>query len=165
MPPEPIDPARNFPLFQGGILLLSIVACMNVIHMRRSGAVLPYEPRRPVPWGPIGCILAMTYLLMTAMSAFGGDGDGHPEPHTASSLSTAILVQSLIVGGFVFAIAAFSKATPRDLGLPMKQPVSGFAMYALAEPPAWPRWRQCYCSKRRSCVCSSPRIKPHDIRC
>ena len=119
MPSEHIDPA--LPLFQGGILLLSIVACMNVIHMRRSGSVLPYEPRRPVPWGPIGCILAKTYLLITAMSAFGGEGDGHPEPHTASSLCTAILVQSLIVGGFVFAIAAFSKATPRDLGLPTKR--------------------------------------------
>src|SRR3979409_1204573 len=119
MPPEPIDPVVN--IFAGGTILLSIVACLNVIHARRKGPVLPYEPRRPVPWGPIGCILAMTYLLMTAMSAFGGDGDGHPEPHTASSLSTAILVQSLIVGGFVFAIAAFSKATPRDLGLPTKR--------------------------------------------
>src|SRR3954453_2256715 len=119
MPPESIDPAIGF--FAGGMLLLSIVACVNVIHMRRNGPVLPYEPRRAVPWGAIGCILATTYLLMTALSAFGDHGDeATPQPQTASMLITAMLVQFLIMGGFVFAIAAFTKATLRDLGLPMK---------------------------------------------
>lgn len=118
MPPEPIDPALS--IFAFGTILLSIVACANVIYMRRSGSVLPYEPRRPVPWGPIGCILAMVYLLMTAMSALGGEGDGKAEPHTASTLLVAIVVQLLIVGAFLFLIVAFTKATPRDLGLPTK---------------------------------------------
>src|SRR4051812_25778606 len=101
MPPEPIDPALE--LFKGGILLLSIGACVNVVHMRRSAPVLPYEPRRPVPWGPIGCILAMTSLLITALSAFSGDGIGQTEPHTASALITAMLLELIIVGGYVFA--------------------------------------------------------------
>ena len=50
MPPE-FDPALN--IFALGTLLLGIVACLNVIYMRRNGPVLPYEPRRPVPWGPV----------------------------------------------------------------------------------------------------------------
>jgi membrane protease YdiL (CAAX protease family) len=116
MPPEPLDPALN--LFAVGTLLLSIVACMNVIQMRRQGSVLPYESRRPVPWGPVGCVLAMTYLLFTAISAFGRDGDGPSQPLTPSTLIAGMLQQFFIVGGFVFVIAMFTKATQRDLGLP-----------------------------------------------
>jgi membrane protease YdiL (CAAX protease family) len=118
MPPESIDPAPN--IFALGTILLSIVACLKVIHMRRGGPVLPYEPRRPVPWGPVGGVLAMTYLLMTAMSAFGDDRGDSVEPTTSSTLVIAMLAQLLIVGAFVFAIATFAKATPRDLGLPAK---------------------------------------------
>src|SRR5215218_594929 len=72
MPPEPTDPTLT--LFAGGTIFLSIIACINVIHMRRQGPVLPYQPRRPVTWRWAGGILAMTYLLFTALSAFGGNG-------------------------------------------------------------------------------------------
>src|SRR6476620_8349482 len=116
MPQPPIDPALE--LFEIGTLLLSIVACMNVIFMRRSGPVLPYEPRRPVPWGAIGGILAATFLLFTAISALGGDEGGSPQPLAPSSLIVAMLEQLFIVGGFLFLIAVLTKATPRDLGLP-----------------------------------------------
>jgi membrane protease YdiL (CAAX protease family) len=116
MPQTPIDPALE--LFEIGTLLLSIVACMNVIFMRRSGPVLPYEPRRPVPWGAVGCILAATYLLFTAVSVLGGDDGGSPQPLVPSTLIVAMLEQLFIVGGFLFLIAVLTKATPRDLGLP-----------------------------------------------
>lgn len=115
MPPEPVDPALN--IFAVGTMLLSIVACMNVIHMRRSGPVLPYEPRRPVPWGPVGCILAGTYLLFTALSAFQGDGDGAPQPLEPSALIAGMAQQLFIVGGCLFVIEVFTKAKPRDFGL------------------------------------------------
>jgi membrane protease YdiL (CAAX protease family) len=116
MPPEQIDPALS--IFATGTILLSVVACANVIHMRRKGSVLPYEPHPLVPWGPVGCILAMTFLLMTALSAIGGQGDGQADPHTASGLLFAILVELITVAAFVLPIALFTKATPRDLGLP-----------------------------------------------
>src|SRR6478735_3710262 len=118
MPQPPIDPALE--LFAIGTLLLSIVACMNVIFMRNSGPVLPYEPRRPVPWGPVGCVLAMTLLLMTALSAIGG-GEAHaPEPETPSKLIQGVLMELVIVGGFLLLIAVFTKATLRDIGVPTK---------------------------------------------
>lgn len=118
MPPEQIDPALS--IFATGTILLSIVACANVIHMRRKGSVLPYEPHRPVPWGSIGCILAVVYLLITAMSALGGAGDGKAEPHTVPELLIAILGQLVIVAGFLLPIALLTKATLYDLGLPTK---------------------------------------------
>ncbi len=119
MPSEPIDPALV--TFAAGMMMLSIFACMNVLHMRRSGSVLPYEPRRPVPWGAVGGVLAGTYLLLTLISAFSR---GEPEDHTAldsiapGTLITAMVEQTFIVGGVLFAIAMFSKATWRDLGIP-----------------------------------------------
>lgn len=116
MPPEPIDPALN--IFAVGTILLSIVACMNVVHMRRRGPVLPYEPRRPVPWGPVGCVLAGSYLLIAALSAFQSDGGGTPQPLDPSALIIGMLHQLFIVGGFLFVIAVFTKAKLRDFGLP-----------------------------------------------
>jgi membrane protease YdiL (CAAX protease family) len=116
MPPEPIDPALN--IFAVGTMLLSIVACMNVIHMRRRGPVLPYEPRRPVPWGPVGCVLAGTYLLFIALSAFQSHGDGSPQPLEPSALVAGMVQQLFFACGVLFVIAVFTKAKPRDFGLP-----------------------------------------------
>src|SRR3954447_7045804 len=116
MPPDSIDPTLGF--FAGGMILLSIVAGLNVLRMRNNGSVLPYEPRRPVPWGPVGCVLAMTFLLMTALTAFGEDHS--PGPETASGLVEGMLLELLIVGGFLLLIAAFTKAKLRDVGLPTK---------------------------------------------
>src|SRR6476660_2062112 len=115
MPQPPIDPALE--LFEIGTLLLSIVACMNVIFMRRSGPVLPYEPRRPVPWGPVVCILA-AYFLSAALLAPRGDDADSSQPVAPSALIVGILVELSIVGGILFFVAVLTKATPRDLGLP-----------------------------------------------
>jgi membrane protease YdiL (CAAX protease family) len=52
------------------------------------------------------------------MSALGGDGDGKAEPHTVSTLIASIFLQLLIVAAFLIPIAALTKATLRDLGLP-----------------------------------------------
>src|SRR4051812_4864467 len=117
MPPEHIDPALN--IFAFGTMLLSIVACFNVVHMRRKGPVLPYEARRPVPWGPVGGVLAITYLLFTAFSAFGGSDDAGALQSVAPwALVGAMLQQLFIVGGFVIVIGVFTKAKLRDFGLP-----------------------------------------------
>jgi membrane protease YdiL (CAAX protease family) len=117
MPPEPIDPALN--IFAFGTMLLSIVACINVIHMRRKGPVLPYEPRRWVPWGPVGGVLAITYLLFTAVGAIGGSDGGRALQSLAPwALIGAMIQQLFIVGAFLVVIAVFTKATSRDVGLP-----------------------------------------------
>jgi membrane protease YdiL (CAAX protease family) len=119
MPQPPNDPALSF--FAAGMMLLSITACMNLVSMRRRGPLLPYEPRRPVPWGAVGCILAVMYLLTTAYSVLSGEGDGATggSPHSLapSTLVAAMLQQLFIVGGVLFVIALFTKATLRDLGV------------------------------------------------
>jgi membrane protease YdiL (CAAX protease family) len=120
MPQPPIDPALE--LFEFGTLLLSVAACVNVTVMRRSGPVLPYEARRPVPWGAVGSILAVVFVLIAAFAAMvgerGGKSSGSSQPLEASTLVLAMVEQLFIVGGFLFVISLFTKATPRDLGLP-----------------------------------------------
>src|SRR5262245_39274079 len=118
MPQESLDPTLG--LFLGGMMLLSMMAGLHVLHMRTNGSVLPYEPRRPVPWGPVGCLLAVTFLLMTASSAFGVGKEDSPEPETASRLIKAMLLELQIVGGFLLLIAVLTRATLRDLGIPTK---------------------------------------------
>ncbi len=119
MPSEPIDPALV--TFAAGMMMLSIFACMNVLHMRRSGPVLSYEPRQPVPWGAVGGVLAGTYLLLTILSALNGSEPDDPtawESISPWTLLTAMVEQTFIVVGVLFVIAMFSKATWRDLGIP-----------------------------------------------
>ena len=117
MPPEHLDPALI--TFAGGMMMFSIIACMNVLHMRRSGPVLPYEPRRPVPWGAMGGVLAMTFLLFAITAALSrGGGEGTSRAADPYTLAIALLEQSFIVGAFAFAIWLFTKGTARDFGLP-----------------------------------------------
>jgi membrane protease YdiL (CAAX protease family) len=120
MPPESIDPALY--VFAVGTILLSIGACLNVIHMRRKGPLVPYEPRRPVPWGAVGCILAVITLLNAAYAALHdtavADQGRSSHPLEPSTLVVGIFEQLFIVGGLVVIIAVFTKATLRDLGWP-----------------------------------------------
>ena len=102
-------------------MLLSIIACMQVLYMRRKGAVLMYEPRRPVPWGAIGGILAMTFVAIPVISTFTaspGDQDASSQSVELSSLIAGMVVQLFLVIGFAAVIALFTKASLRDLGLP-----------------------------------------------
>jgi membrane protease YdiL (CAAX protease family) len=120
MPPESLDPALY--VFAVGTILLSIGACVNVIHMRRKGPLLPYEPRRPVPWGAVGCILAVITLLNAGYAALHDaaviDGGRSSQPLEPSALILGMIEQLFIVGGFLLVIAVFTKATLRDFGWP-----------------------------------------------
>jgi membrane protease YdiL (CAAX protease family) len=120
MPDPPIDPALA--LFQVGMMLLSMTACVEVIQMRRRGRVLPYEPRRPVPWGAVGSILAalalITILYGTIAETPKPETDVPPAAHSAFDVLDAMLAQAVIVITFVVVVALFSRANVRDLGLP-----------------------------------------------
>lgn len=120
MPDPPIEPA--IVLFQVGMMLLSLTACMHVAHMRRRGTVLPYEPRRPVPWGAVGGILALVALISILYGAFAEtpkpEADVLPAVHSAFDVLDAMLAQTLIVIVFVAVVALFSRANVCDLGLP-----------------------------------------------
>lgn len=113
MPTLPMAQLPNDPVLVGfaiGTMLLSVLTGVNLLSMRRKGPLLPYEPRRPVPWTWAGVLLAAFYLLITLYSSL--------EPLRAFTLAASMLQQVLIVGGFLFVITFVSNATTRDLGLP-----------------------------------------------
>jgi membrane protease YdiL (CAAX protease family) len=114
MPQLPPDPLLNW--FTGATMLLSIGVGLYVLSLRQAGPILRYEPRRPVPWGPAGCILAGLYLLLALSSSAAESG-----PQTPLDLLTAVAIiaqQFVLVGGFVVVIALISKARWCDLGFP-----------------------------------------------
>jgi membrane protease YdiL (CAAX protease family) len=121
MPDPPIDPALE--LFSFGMLVLSVTACMQVLAMHRRGGVLTYEPRRPVPWNAIGCTLAALVLLNVAVSALLSNGtavagDETLKSPSVSTLVSGMILQLVIVLGFLLVVAVLSKATLNDVGLP-----------------------------------------------
>jgi membrane protease YdiL (CAAX protease family) len=121
MPQAPVD--EVLVIFQEGMMLLSVVACMHVLSMRRKGPVVPYEPRRPVPWGPAGCLLAL--LLLTTLGYQAIDGDRHAvdvvertaKATSAFELMSSMVAQLIIVLVFLFVVAMFSNANARDIGV------------------------------------------------
>lgn len=89
-----------------------------VTRWQRSGELLAYEPRGPVPWGPIGSLLAITFAVLSISSSFGISSGDAVLSVPLSNLVQYLVVESLFVGGFLFAVAATSLANRRDLGLP-----------------------------------------------
>ncbi len=114
MPQLPPDPLLN--AFTGGTMLLSIGIGLYLLSLRQAGPILRYEPRRPVPWGAAGCILAGLYLLLAVNSSWA---DTAPQKPLDVLTTLAIVAQQFIlVGGFVLVIALISQAQWSDLGLP-----------------------------------------------
>src|SRR5687768_11825053 len=82
-------------------LVASIAALIFVVGRRRRHSVLlPYEPRRPVPWGPAGAWLAVVFTAVSISSAFSTDNASanHAEPSPQQimlSLAASMVMQSL----------------------------------------------------------------------
>jgi membrane protease YdiL (CAAX protease family) len=123
--PQQLSEPLNDPVINGlavGVMLLSVTTWLFLISAWRRGPVLEYEPRRPVPWGPAATLLAVLFVLMALTSAVSGHAlskDIKPKPvETVENLAAFMLTEITITGSFLFAVAVFSRATPRDLGLP-----------------------------------------------
>lgn len=94
-----------------------------IMRWCRQGYVLPYEPRRRPPWGPVAGVLA---VMMTAMGIMNvimfRNAQGEGAQWTAEEFANAQLTMSLIQIGFAAAIVAVlvvvNGASLRDLGLP-----------------------------------------------
>jgi membrane protease YdiL (CAAX protease family) len=88
----------------------------------RYGNVLPWEPRRSVPWGSPATILAIAFALMAVSSALGpGVAEGADDPSAqriAINILSLVALQLLMAGGFFALIAAFYGVSADDLGLP-----------------------------------------------
>jgi membrane protease YdiL (CAAX protease family) len=122
-----MDQALNDPWLGGlaSIVLFGSVATWIYIVSRwlRQGEVLPWEPRRPVPWGPAATILGSAFALMAISSAWGSSAEVEVarEPSAqriAFNISSLLVLQLLMAGGFFAMIAVYYGVTVNDLGLP-----------------------------------------------
>lgn len=107
-------------MFAGGLASLATWLVLLVRCWR--GPVLEYQPRRPVPWGLGGTLLAV-FLVGMATASFLSDETAPPLEmlHTyqyVQRIALGILQQSLLVGVFFTVVVVVSRATQRDLGLP-----------------------------------------------
>jgi membrane protease YdiL (CAAX protease family) len=106
-----------------GTLLVSVATCLYLISIAVKKPLLPYEPRRSVPWNAIAAFPVTLYLLSTAASVWAElTATSEPPPPNASdviyNLAGVIVQQLLIFGGLVGVTAIAFGATRIDLGLP-----------------------------------------------
>jgi membrane protease YdiL (CAAX protease family) len=107
----------------------SLLVWVNLAaQWRRRGFLLEYQPRQAVPWGPAAALLAIIFVLM-ALAPSPADNKALPpelpplpDPQlpldAIGRLVQLIFAPVIVVGGFVFVVALFSRATLHDLGLP-----------------------------------------------
>ena len=80
------------------MLIASVLPWFYLIaRWRRYGYILPYEPRRPVPWGFAGAMLAVAFTGLTIMAAVASDG--HANHGAPSAREEPGLLEVLHTGG------------------------------------------------------------------
>lgn len=106
------------------LMAASLTACVWVAtRLAKLGYLLPYEPRRRTPWGPLAGWLAVAMTVMVILTAWTARGDAAPvEGGRNENFTVGVLQMGAIHLGFAAAIVAvlvvFFRATPHDLGLP-----------------------------------------------
>lgn len=85
---------------------------------RRHAEVLPFVPRRPVPWGPVGLLVAGFFLLDKLLGLLGGEVRELPPEEATRALMqwTAFEVLATLAG--VMLLRSVSRAGWHDLGFP-----------------------------------------------
>jgi membrane protease YdiL (CAAX protease family) len=108
----------------GAILLVGSIApwIFLIGRWRRQGVLLPYEPRRPVPWGVAGAFLAVAFTALTISDALAVDDTSRqmvaPSAQEMSLRLLASMVIQLCGPALLLFIALMSNAKRSDLGLP-----------------------------------------------
>lgn len=140
MPPQIDDPVLE--IFAAGTFVVSIATCIALLVLARiRGSLLPFMPRRPVPWNALGAILT-GIMVVTAVAAGVSDlmssepsaveyaerapttpntkPDQKPTDwaDTAAHLIYGTTQELVLVGGALAFIAIYFHASRRDLGLP-----------------------------------------------
>jgi membrane protease YdiL (CAAX protease family) len=133
MPPSQED------FWLGGLIMslaaASLATWYVLLGRMRRGPILPYEPRRPVPWNGAAALLGVGFVAIAILATvFAGDGGGAKEGVKESEASSHddavreiglnIIWDFAVVGGVLAAVVAASGATKTDLGLP--EYVDGF---------------------------------------
>lgn len=128
MPQPPQDYVLNAFIF--GTFLLSILTGAYLLRVYRREPLLPYEPRRPVPWNAAACLLALLTVFSAIVSTQGVKTPVETETTIEVAANVGDLVFQLlttvfIVGGFLTVVALLSNANRSDLGLPASFRVFG----------------------------------------
>jgi membrane protease YdiL (CAAX protease family) len=116
----------NDPVLSGvvaGVLFLSAATWFYILATGWKRGILPFEPRRAVPWAAPACLLALLFAVKPFLSSSGGTppedaATNQHSPDVVFFLLNAIVAELLIVGSFTFIVLAFSRATASDAGLP-----------------------------------------------
>lgn len=140
MPPQIDDPVLE--IFAAGMFLVSIATCIVLLVMARlRGPLLPFVPRRPVPWNVVGAILTGVMVFTAVAAGIGelisgepaavehaekatGSRETKPDHKPGDLSSTALQLiygtsqELVLVGGALAFIAVYFRASRRDLGLP-----------------------------------------------
>jgi membrane protease YdiL (CAAX protease family) len=121
MPEQTMDPVLA--LVVGATLLGSIATCLSLAISRSRGSLLPFEPRRPVPWNAVGAGLAVLMVSLTLVEAIGNyskpatEKPSDFEPSAVTLLAT-MLPEVILVGGVLTLIGLYFHTDRRDLGWP-----------------------------------------------
>lgn len=116
-----MDPVLAF--IVGTTLLGSLATCLSLAVARSRGPLLPFEPRRPVPWNAVGAGLAVLMVSLTLFEAIGNYSEpaaekpSDLEPSAVALLAT-MLPEVILVGGALTMIGLYFQTDRRDLGWP-----------------------------------------------
>ncbi len=97
-----------------------------VWRLLRYGQVLPYRPRRRVPWGLWGVLVAMVVTFLSVVSAISlrvnASADADSPATTAGEFAEGMLrvaaIYLMIAAGLVALLVSLCRARLEDLGLP-----------------------------------------------
>jgi membrane protease YdiL (CAAX protease family) len=114
MPPQPDD------LWLSAVVSSAILAsfCTWFVLFRRMASgvpLLPWEPRRPVPWGSAGALLA---LLMVGLAVYSAIWPTPVVNFSSSRILQGLIPQIVLTLGVAGALFAISNSNKFDMGLP-----------------------------------------------
>jgi membrane protease YdiL (CAAX protease family) len=120
MAPEPNDPVLGSVIIVLGIA--SVGVWFALADRLKSGPILKYEPRRPVPWHGAWTLLPIALVVLTIAAAIfaGGSADetaARPR-ETIERIAVGSVQQTALVIAFLAVLIVASGANRTDLGLP-----------------------------------------------
>lgn len=84
----------------------------------REGTVLPFEPRRRVPWGPVGLVIAGFFIADKVQGLLAGEPPEIPPDHAVSALLQWAAFEVIAVVAGCMLLRRVSRASWHDLGVP-----------------------------------------------
>lgn len=115
--PETLNQSALFTMATA--FLLSLVALFFLFQRHVDGRpLLAYQPRRPVPWGPLAAMVPLFFLVLNFLSALGeSPEDIDPAKYIAMGWLNSAVMIGLVAAAMVL-LATTVDADARDLGLP-----------------------------------------------